>query len=74
MTTLLVFTNARRKTQVDCLVNVAGIQGEMKPIYDYPTLDFDRIMRVNVTGTFIVMKVRSMPVWGFSGFWVLGLG
>lgn len=41
------------------LFNNAGYQGVFKSVDEYPTEDFDRVMRINVTGVFNVLKYTS---------------
>jgi NAD(P)-dependent dehydrogenase (short-subunit alcohol dehydrogenase family) len=38
--------------KIDVLVNAAGIQRK-QPAIDFPVVEFERIMRVNLTGTFV---------------------
>lgn len=42
--------------RIDGLVNAAGIWGNSKPFYETGTLDWERIISVNLTGAFIVSK------------------
>jgi NAD(P)-dependent dehydrogenase (short-subunit alcohol dehydrogenase family)/quinol monooxygenase YgiN len=42
--------------QIDGFVNNAGIQTNARPIIDFPEEDFDRLMAVNVRGTFLGLK------------------
>jgi NAD(P)-dependent dehydrogenase (short-subunit alcohol dehydrogenase family) len=42
--------------QVDGFVNNAGIQTQVRPIVEFPEEDFDRVMAVNIRGTFLGMK------------------
>ena len=37
-------------------MNNAGIQTPVRPIVDFPEEDFDRVMAVNVRGTFLGLK------------------
>lgn len=46
---------------VDFLVNCAGIEDAGKPISDLPTAYWDRLMGVNLRGTFLTMKA-ILPV------------
>lgn len=41
---------------VDLLFNNAGYQGSFSNIVDYDTADFRRVLEINVTGVFIVLK------------------
>lgn len=43
--------------RVDVLVNSAGIAGINAPVADYPVEEFERIVAINLTGTFFVNKV-----------------
>jgi 2-dehydro-3-deoxy-L-rhamnonate dehydrogenase (NAD+) len=38
--------------KVDILIAAAGISGPNQPIVDYPTADWDRVLRVNLNGVF----------------------
>lgn len=42
--------------RVDVLVNSAGIAGANAPVADYPVEEFERIVAINLTGTFLVNK------------------
>jgi len=41
------------------LVNSAGIAGPTVPVADYPLADFEAVMRVNLTGTFLFCKYAA---------------
>ena len=41
---------------IDALVNAAGICGEYNSVIDYSFAEFEKIYRVNVFGTFLMMK------------------
>ena len=41
---------------IDGLVNAAGIFGNNKPFYELTTEDWNRVLSINTTGTFIVSK------------------
>lgn len=43
--------------RVDILVNSAGIAGSNAPVADYDVKEFQRIVAINLTGTFLVNKV-----------------
>lgn len=43
--------------KIDGLVNAAGIWGNSKPFFDTETSEWERIISVNLTGTYIVSKV-----------------
>lgn len=45
--------------RIDGLVNVAGIWGNSKPFFEVDTKDFQRILNINTSGTFIMSKVVS---------------
>lgn len=42
--------------QIDCLFNNAGYQGLFAPVDEYCFEDFEKVMRINVTGVFAVLK------------------
>lgn len=42
--------------RIDCLFNNAGYQGEFAPVDAYHFEDFDKVMKINVTGVFAVLK------------------
>jgi NAD(P)-dependent dehydrogenase (short-subunit alcohol dehydrogenase family) len=46
---------------IDVFHNNAGIEGEVKPIQDYPLESFRRVLDVNVVGVFLGMK-HVLPV------------
>jgi NAD(P)-dependent dehydrogenase (short-subunit alcohol dehydrogenase family) len=41
---------------VDIFLNNAGIEGQVKPITEYPIEEFDKVMAVNVRGVWLGMK------------------
>lgn len=49
-------TTAKAFGRVDILVNSAGIAGANAPVKDYPVAEFERIVAINLTGTFLVNK------------------
>ncbi len=53
----------------DLLFNNAGYQGEFTNIVDYDVTDFRRVLEINVTGVFIVLKcfARSLIATGQPG-------
>jgi NAD(P)-dependent dehydrogenase (short-subunit alcohol dehydrogenase family) len=42
--------------RIDILVNNAGIAGANKPVADYPVEEWERVLRVNLTGTFLASR------------------
>merc|ERR1719277_218905 len=42
--------------RIDCLFNNAGYQGLFAPVDTYSFEDFDKVMKINVTGVFAVLK------------------
>ena len=46
---------------IDVFYNNAGIEGEVKPIQDYPLESFRKVLDVNVVGVFLGMK-HVLPV------------
>jgi 2-dehydro-3-deoxy-L-rhamnonate dehydrogenase (NAD+) len=42
--------------RIDILVNNAGISGVNKPTVDYPVEEWERVLRVNLTGTFLASR------------------
>ena len=46
---------------IDAFYNNAGIEGEIKPIQEYPLESFRRVLDVNVVGVFLGMK-HVLPV------------
>lgn len=45
--------------KIDGLVNAAGIWGNSKPFYDVETSDWEKIISVNLTGTYLLSKIVS---------------
>ncbi len=47
---------------LDCAVNNAGIEGEVLPIADNPVENWERVLRINLTGVWLSMKyeIRQM--------------
>lgn len=48
--------------KIDGLVNAAGIWGNSKPFYEMETSDWERILSVNLTGTFVVSKIVAQKM------------
>jgi len=44
---------------IDCLFNNAGYQGLFAPVDDYSAEDFDKVLKINVTGVFSMLKYVS---------------
>jgi len=42
--------------QIDCLFNNAGYQGLFAPVDTYSFEDFEKVMKINVAGVFVVLK------------------
>lgn len=42
--------------QLDCAVNNAGIFGKINPLVEQEVADFDRVIAINLKGTFLCMK------------------
>jgi 3alpha(or 20beta)-hydroxysteroid dehydrogenase len=55
-----------RYGRLDVLVANAGIEGNMKPIADYPIDVFDRVIAVNVRGVWLALK-HVIPVMARGG-------
>lgn len=49
------------------LFNNAGYQGAFTPTHTYPVDDFERVMRINVTGAFIVLKAFAVHMIAAGG-------
>lgn len=47
---------AKEFGRVDYLFNNAGYQGDFTKLHDYSVSDFRKVIEINVTGTFIVLK------------------
>ena len=54
--------------RIDILVNSAGITGPNHPLWEYPPADFERVFRINVTGTYLCCRavVPSMRARGYG--------
>ncbi len=52
----LIATAVRTFGRLDCACNNAGIEGRVVPIAEQCEDDFDRVMAVNVKGTFLCLK------------------
>ena len=49
-------------SKVDILVNSAGILGPVVPLWEYPVEDWDRVMEINLKGTFLCCKAVIVPM------------
>lgn len=56
-----------RLDSVHMLVNSAGIAGPTVPVTEYPLADFEAVMRVNLTGTFLFCK-HAAPKMAAAGW------
>ncbi|CAJ1382545.1 unnamed protein product [Effrenium voratum] len=45
--------------RIDCLFNNAGYQGLFAPVDDYSVEDFEKVLKINVTGVFSMLKYVS---------------
>jgi NAD(P)-dependent dehydrogenase (short-subunit alcohol dehydrogenase family) len=52
----------RNFNKVDILVNNAGIVGPVQPVWEYPVEDWDRVMDINMKGTFLCCKATLPPM------------
>jgi NAD(P)-dependent dehydrogenase (short-subunit alcohol dehydrogenase family) len=61
------YASVRKMTQtaaedfsgIDMLFNNAGCQGLFKPIHEYPVDDFEKVLRINLFGSFFVLRAVS---------------
>lgn len=58
---------AARCGPMQYLFNNAGYQGAFTPTHTYPVDDFERVMRINVTGVFIVLKAFAVHMIAAGG-------
>lgn len=58
---------ARELGPAEGLFNNAGYQGAFAPVQDYPVADFERVLAVNVTGAFNVLRTVSRQMAGHKG-------
>ena len=52
--------------RIDIFFNNAGIEGPVRPIAEYPLVDFQHVLNVNVTGVFLGLK-HVIPAMVVSG-------
>jgi NAD(P)-dependent dehydrogenase (short-subunit alcohol dehydrogenase family) len=52
----------RNFNKMDILVNNAGIVGPVQPVWEYPVEDWDRVMDINMKGTFLCCKATLPPM------------
>ena len=51
-----VDTCVERYGKIDCFFNNAGIEGKVAPMHEYPDDVFDKVVAVNIKGTYLGMK------------------
>jgi 3alpha(or 20beta)-hydroxysteroid dehydrogenase len=56
----------RRLGRLDIVFNNAGVSGPASPLFDYPVVEFDRVMRVNCRSVFLGMRCCT-PLMRASG-------
>jgi NAD(P)-dependent dehydrogenase (short-subunit alcohol dehydrogenase family) len=56
----------REAKRLDVAFNNAGITGQAHPLEDYPTEDFDKVLRINLRSVFLGMKYE-LPLMKRSG-------
>ncbi len=49
-------------SKVDILINSAGIVGPLVPLWEYSVEDWDRVMAINLKGTFLCCKAVIVPM------------
>jgi NAD(P)-dependent dehydrogenase (short-subunit alcohol dehydrogenase family) len=58
----VINTTVEKFGRLDCLFNNAGYQGAFKPVHEYPDEDFPRVMNINVTGVFYMLKYATIQM------------
>jgi NAD(P)-dependent dehydrogenase (short-subunit alcohol dehydrogenase family) len=58
--------------RVHILVNNASILGERIPIADYPRQEWEKVIAVNLSGTFLMVK-HALPLFGNEGGSIINL-
>src|ERR1700689_3951228 len=48
--------------RLDYAVNNAGIEGKLAPITDLPEQEFDRVLDINLKGTFLCLQHEARPL------------
>ena len=59
--------------KIDCAVNNAGIEGKISPFADQTDDNFDRIISVNLKGTFLCMKAEIAAMLKSAGGTIVNL-
>ena len=62
----LVDATIKKFNRVDVLINNAGI-GSMRPVYATPLESFEKVLKVNLTGTFLCTKHVWQPMKNSGG-------
>jgi len=63
-TRALVEASVKTYRTLNCAVNNAGIEGDVLPIAENPVENWERVIRINLTGVWISMKyeIQQMAV------------
>ncbi len=63
----LIEATVKTYGSLDCAVNNAGIEGEILPIAENPVENWERVLRINLTGVWLSMKYEIQQMLGQGG-------
>lgn len=69
----LIDTTFATYGRLDCAVNNAGVEGQIAPFIDQPEANFDKIIEVNLKGTFLCLQAEMTAMMKTGGGAIVNL-